>query len=189
MSVEILRVIFIETLIYIFKSFVFLEPTTVNAVIVLAVNVHSVIFKIFAVRELILSQILIIFQLIDCVSRFCQRNEVFRIVLILTRYILAFGLKLLSCFFKALCTSVKNFLSAIFSKIFKGVVLFHCFEDIVKGHIGVNELTACGTFRVVRNPSNAFGIFVYIELVDVRGDFIGIENRVFYRRYSRLKLG
>ncbi len=57
-------------------------------------------------------------------------------------------------------------------QVFQRVVLLHSVKNIVEGHIGADELPACGAVRIVVNPSDIFHFRIDVEFIHVVRYFV-----------------
>ena len=83
MPAEILRVVNIETLVNIIERFVLLQSAAINTVIILTVDIHSVFFQMFAVGEVVITQLFIIFELINRIPRLGKRKQLAQAVAVM----------------------------------------------------------------------------------------------------------
>ena len=63
MPVEIFRLIDIKPFVNIFESFACFESAAINLVVILAVDIQTVLFEVFAVGKAVFAQAVVIFQL------------------------------------------------------------------------------------------------------------------------------
>ena len=74
----------------------------------------------------------------------------------------------------------------MFGQVFQRVVLLHSVINIVEGHIGADELTACGAVKIVADPCDIFHFGIDVEFIHVVRYFV--LRFIFDFRYRRLYL-
>ena len=83
MSIEILRTVNVETSVNIIERFFFLQSAPINTIVVLTVDIHSVFFQMFAVGEVVVTQLFIIFELINRIPRLGKRKQLAQAVAVM----------------------------------------------------------------------------------------------------------
>ena len=57
-------------------------------------------------------------------------------------------------------------------QVFQRVGLLHSVKNIVEGHIGADELPACGAVKIVADPCDIFHFGIDVEFIHIIGYFV-----------------